>query len=312
LKISGKKFHEEISKEKSDLENQWKKFYEEISKEKSDLENQRKKYLEEQEKISKEAKIPEEKFTEEQVKEKIPIDKIFEREKIVQGAENNPDQEKVSEVQKIVDVPDKIVEKIVASENSVTPDKIVEKISEEKTQIDTTELLKIENQHSEIQAEIENFKKITENYQARLEKEKSQNAAIFEWFGKYLGTGDRDLGKIISEIVHEEILARENSRKKSNVEEVASLVAAQVSELNSKLTQITSQNQKLEKNLALCESEIAEVKNHIQDENEHHKISLEISLKNLSEEIDIKLQGFTDILLQNPHQIPTKKMNGKL
>jgi len=81
----------------------------------------------------------------------------LEREKIVQGTENN--QEKVSEVQKIADVPDKIVEKIVASENSVTPDKIVEKISKEKTQIDTTELLNIDNQHSEIQAEIENFKK---------------------------------------------------------------------------------------------------------------------------------------------------------
>jgi len=264
------------------------KFHKEISQEKSELENQWTKFRAEQEKIS---------------SEKIPLGKIPEEEVKIPEEEEKISQEnyKVSEIKNIVDVPEKIVEKIV------------EKISEKK-QIDTEELLKIENQHSEIQAEIENLKKIAENYQKRLETEKAENAAIFEWFGKNLGNGDRDLGKIISEIVREEILVRENSRTKNNVEEVTSLIVAQVSELNSKLTQISEQNQKLEKNLALCKSEIAEVKNNMQDENEHHKSSLDIALKNFSEEIDIKLQSFTDIspensVLQNSHQISTKSFN---
>jgi len=170
----------------------------------------------------------------------------------------------------------------------VTEKNLVE-TSEEKNRMDIEEIRKIEDQHSEIQKEIDNLKKkLTEKNQKWIE---AQKLALKSKLGNLGGNGD--LISVIAEIVREEIVAQENQRKVKENGGVGTQISSQISELDSKVNTISLQYQKLENTLRFCESEITEVKNHIEEENDHHKTSIQKALRSISEEIDIKLHQFS-------------------
>jgi len=178
--------------------------------------------------------------------------------------------------------------KVEETKEKVTEKNLVE-TSEEKNRMDIEEIRKIEDQHSEIQKEIDNLKKkLTEKNQKWIE---AQKLALKSKLGNLGGNGD--LISVIAEIVREEIVAQENQRKVKENGGVGTQISSQISELDSKVNTISLQYQKLENTLRFCESEITEVKNHIEEENDHHKTSIQKALRSISEEIDIKLHQFS-------------------
>jgi len=102
--------------------------------------------------------------------------------------------------------------------------------------------------------------------------------------------GNSDLISLVTQIVRQEITSQENRRKEKENGGVTQISSVQISELDTKISTISTQYERLEKTLRFCESEISEVKTHIEEENDHHKTSIQNVLKNVSEEMDIKLQ----------------------
>jgi len=119
----------------------------------------------------------------------------------------------------------------------------------------------------------------------------AQKLALKSKLGNIGGNGD--LISVIAEIVREEIMAQENQRKVKENGGVGIQISSQISELDSKVNTISLQYQKLENTLKLCETEITEVKNTIEEENDHNKTSIQKALRSISEEIDIKLHQFS-------------------
>jgi len=218
------------------------------------------------------------------IKKKFEIFQLEERKKI-ENLREELLREKSEPPQKTVK---EISTKVEETKEKVTEKNLVE-TSEEKNRMDIEEIRKIEDQHSEIQKEIDNLKKkLTEKNQKWIE---AQKLALKSKLGNLGGNGD--LISVIAEIVREEIVAQENQRKVKENGGVGTQISSQISELDSKVNTISLQYQKLENTLRFCKSEITEVKNHIEEENDHHKTSIQKALRSISEEIDIKLHQFS-------------------